>query len=164
MKFLNTFNIIFLIFSIYLTTVRSANCDDLDEIEINTREYNTSEVKIDCRGECGDVVKIGSTGGYYVEGSIEGKIVIETKEDGYVNLILDNVTFRNEQEPAIVVIEAEKVFITLIGENYLYSNTSVAISSKSDLIINGKGSLNIITYNNKAISCDTKLKMVYVAL
>jgi len=88
MKFLNTFNIILLIFSIYLTTVRTESCDDFDDIEINTLEYDTSIVKIDCKEKCGDVVKIGSTGGYFLEGSITGKILIETKEMMMVLLIL----------------------------------------------------------------------------
>ena len=104
-------------------------------------------------------LNITEAGTYHLTGTIEnGSITINVGDDDKVKLILDNVSITNQNGPAIYVENADKVVITLLeGTNNTLtdggSNEEIdgCIYSKDDLVINGKGTLNVNANNLDAI-------------
>lgn len=104
----------------------------------------------------GQTVTITEEGTYLLSGSLsDGSVVIYTDENVKVRLILDGVSINSSSSAAIYVKSADKVFITLAPdtENVLSNggtyetvddnNIDSAIFSKSDLTLNGSGSLKV---------------------
>lgn len=99
---------------------------------------------------------ITEEGTYLLSGSLsDGSVVIYTDENVKVRLILNGVSINSSSSAAIYVKSADKVFITLAPdtENVLSNggtyetvddnNIDSAIFSKSDLTLNGSGSLKV---------------------
>lgn len=107
---------------------------------------------------------IKSGGSYYLSGNFEGSIEVDTKSEVY--LILNNVNINSGDNPAINIINSEKVIINL-EENSINSltdnNTNIdenaTIYSSDDLVIMGTGTLNIKA-NNHAIRCNDSLQII----
>lgn len=104
----------------------------------------------------GQIVTITEEGTYLLSGSLsDGSVVIYTDENVKVRLILNGVSINSSSSAAIYVKSADKVFITLAPdtENVLSNggtyetvddnNIDSAIFSKSDLTLNGSGSLKV---------------------
>ena len=104
----------------------------------------------------GQTVTITEEGTYLLSGSLsDGSVVIHTDENVKVRLILNGVSINSSNSAAIYVKSADKVFITLAPdtENVLSNggtyetvddnNIDSAIFSKSDLTLNGSGSLKV---------------------
>lgn len=104
----------------------------------------------------GQTVTITEEGTYLLSGSLsDGSVVIYTDENMKVRLILNGVSINSSSSAAIYVKSADKVFITLAPdtENVLSNggtyetvddnNIDSAIFSKSDLTLNGSGSLKV---------------------
>lgn len=103
------------------------------------------------------IATITEEGTYIISGTLnDGQIIVDAPDDEKVQLVLDGVNITNSYTAPIYVREADKVFITLYENttNTLYttidedlntedSNVDAAIFSKSDLTINGEGSINI---------------------
>lgn len=111
---------------------------------------------------------INEEGTYYITGDVTNTtITVEVLEEDNVQLVLDDVSIVNDDMPAIYVISADKVFITLYGDNYLElngtstideTNLDAAIFSKEDLVINGEGTLEIdSSYNGISSKDDLKI-------
>jgi len=104
------------------------------------------------------LVTITADGDYRLTGSFSGSIVIDADENAKVQLILSDAAIESNGQAAIVVLCADKVFLTLAeGTDNTVSasgtlaafgevNADGAIFSKCDLTVNGTGSL--------AVSCD----------
>ncbi len=84
---------------------------------------------------------------------IDKPLVIDTIRDK-VKLILDNVTIKNSNGPAIICRSTDSLAIKLVGKNILqdgneyspdYIDMKGAIHSETDLAFDGDGSLSIIT-------------------
>ena len=100
---------------------------------------------------------ITSAGTYKLTGTITDKVItVEAGEKDDVTLVLDNVTLSNSTGPTIYIKSADKVYITLadgttntVSDGSAYTLTDgattvdAAIFSKSDLTINGTGTLNV---------------------
>ena len=106
-------------------------------------------------------INITSEGTYVINGSSKSTtIYIDVTNDEKVQLVLDNLTIQNDNTPCIYVKNADKVFITIVGNNNLSvtnefsSNVDAVIFSKDDLVINGTGTLNIESKNNGITSKD----------
>lgn len=114
-------------------------------------------------------VYISQSGNYVISGTLtDGSIVVDAEDYSKVWLMLDGVDIYSEDDAAIIVDQADKVFLTLAdgSENYLetgdtYSdealedNTNGAIFSHDDLTINGSGSLTVTTsYKHGIVSND----------
>ena len=87
-------------------------------------------------------------GVYTITGTLEdGQLLIETNDD--VKLILNNVTIKNTEGPAIYVKDANCTYIELVGENTLEGKVDEELDSvllsKDDLYIEGDGSLKVIS-------------------
>lgn len=113
----------------------------------------------------GQDVTISSEGVYWITGSAsDATIVIEAADSEKVQIVLDNVTITNQSAPAIYVKSADKVFVTSTGDNTLSTagafnadgttNLDAVIFSKSDLVLNGTGSLTISSTANGISSKD----------
>lgn len=103
----------------------------------------------------GDSISITEEGVYILSGTASDVTIEVNAPDAKVQLVLDGLTITNEDKPAICVTDADKVFITtaqgssntlsVTGEFAVdeESNENAAIYSRSDLTLNGKGTLTI---------------------
>ena len=101
------------------------------------------------------LVAITAGGDYLLTGSFSGSVVVDVEESEKVQLILSGAAIESEGQSAIVVLSADKVFLTLAenSENTVSAsgelaalgevNADGAIFSKCDLTINGSGSLSV---------------------
>ena len=107
----------------------------------------------------GQDVTISAEGVYILTGSAENAtIIVEAADTDKIQLVLDGVTITNQNAPAIYVKSADKVFVTSTGENVLSTTGALGadgttdldavIFSKSDLVLNGTGSLTISSTAN----------------
>lgn len=104
----------------------------------------------------GQTITITEEGTYLLSGSLSnGSVVVATDENVKVRLIFNGVVINNDSSAAIYVQSADKVFITLASdsENMLSNggtyeavddnNIDSVMFSKSDLTLNGSGSLTV---------------------
>lgn len=104
----------------------------------------------------GTTVTITDEGTYILSGTLnEGMIIVSAEDTDKIQLVLDNVEITSSTSAAIYVLEADKVFITTAsgskntlanGGEYVAiddSNIDAVIFSKSDLTLNGAGTLTI---------------------
>ena len=118
-------------------------------------------------------VEITNEGVYVLSGSLENAtVVVNVKDDEKVQLVLNGATITNENKAAILVVNADKVFlttgkdskntITTSGEFETYgdiSNIDAAIFSKDDLTINGLGTLSVSAGNGHGIVSKNDLRI-----
>ena len=113
----------------------------------------------------GQDLTISEEGVYVVSGSAtDATIRVEAADTAKVHIVLDNASITNGSKPAIYVLSADKVFVTLEGENSLSvtgqfeadgtTNIDAAIFSKEDLCLNGTGSLAVASPDNGITSKD----------
>ena len=112
---------------------------------------------------------ITEAGVYVISGSASNvTIYVEAASDDKVQLVLQDVNIQNSSFPCVYVTKADKVFVTVIGDNTLAvtgafrsegnMNTGGVIYSKSDLVLNGTGALTISSMDN-GIVCKDDLKI-----
>ena len=113
----------------------------------------------------GEDLVITEEGVYVISGTAEeATIIVEADDAAKVQLVLSDLTLTNSDFPCIYVKEADKVFVTLEGENELSVtgtftadgsiNTDGVIFSRSDLVLNGTGSLTIASTENGIVGKD----------
>lgn len=106
---------------------------------------------------------LNSAGTYRYKGEVTNtSIIIEAGKEDTVNIILDDVSITNSNTPAIYVKSAKDVYITTNNRNSLTvtdefepdgeTNLDSVIFSRSDIILNGLGSLNIVSKKGNGIS------------
>ncbi len=154
--------------------VSTVDTSDLSTQEL-TAEINLEGTAIQVSGSNvtveGTTATITAAGVYRLSGSLDdGQIVVETEDEGTVELILDNATITNSTSAPIFVSRAETVVIVLAnassntvtdGANYVFTDAETgepdaAIFSKSDLVISGSGSLTVnANYKNGIASKDS---------
>ena len=104
----------------------------------------------------GTTLTIKEEGTYVISGSLSsGQIVVEADDSAKIHLVLNGVSVLCENSAALLIRGADKVFVTLAegSENTLESgseapsgedeNVDGVIFSRSDLTLNGSGSLTI---------------------
>ena len=113
----------------------------------------------------GKTLTISGAGVYHVIGSAEDcTILVDAGDEDKVQIVLDGVTMTNADFPCIYIRNADKVFVTLAGDNTLSvtgsftadgdTNTDGVIFSKDDLTLNGTGSLIITSTANGIVGKD----------
>ncbi|SFR88656.1 carbohydrate-binding domain-containing protein [Anaeromicropila populeti] len=119
----------------------------------------------------GEDITINEEGVYVISGDAEEvTIVVEAEETAKVQIVLDGVSITNTDAPAIYVKTGDKVFVTTTdSENDFevtgtYSadgetNLDAVIFSKSDLVLNGIGTLNISSATGNGITSKDDLKI-----
>lgn len=113
---------------------------------------NSDNVQID-----NQIITISEEGTYLITGTLtNGMLWIDAADTDKIHLVLDDASISNSTSAAIYIKEADKVFITLApdSENTLANggtytaiddnNIDAVIFSKSDLTLNGSGSLTIL--------------------
>lgn len=151
-----------------MSAVTEISTDDMDFEFSNkdtTYDYDESEAKTIANSE--KAVKITAEGTYVVSGEHES-ITVSAPDTAKVHIILKNATVSNTSGPAIYIESADKVLITAYkgttntlsdGTSYTgdFKDTNVdgTIFSKTDLTLNGEGTLNITgNYKCGAVSKD----------
>ncbi|MCI1302379.1 MAG: carbohydrate-binding domain-containing protein [Lachnospiraceae bacterium] len=113
----------------------------------------------------GQDVTISEEGVYVITGSAENTtIIVDAPDDAKVQLVLSGVTVTNDDFPVIYVKSADKVFVTTVSgtQNALSvtgeftadgtTNTDAVIFCKSDLTLNGEGTLTVSSAQGNGIS------------
>lgn len=112
-----------------------------------------------------EVLNITAAGTYLVSGT-HRQIVVAAPENAKVQLVLQNVTLTAQNEPAIYVKSADKVFVTLAEQSVNtvsdggsrqsgQESADAAIFSKADLTVNGTGTLKVTgNYKHGIVSKD----------
>lgn len=114
---------------------------------------------------------ISAAGVYVISGSASNyTVVVEASDEDKVQIVLDGLTVTNDDSPVIYVKNADKTFITTAEgtDNTLTvsgtfttdgdTNTDAVIFSKDDLVLNGLGTLTLVSTDN-GISCKDDLKI-----
>lgn len=124
----------------------------------NGSTSSDSTVSID-----GNTITITQEGAYQLSGSLSnGQIVVDADDAAKIQLSLNGVELFNDATAPIYVLEADKVFITTASgtDNYVTatlvesedSNVDSAIFAKSDLTLNGAGSLTISATDGNGVT------------
>ena len=167
-----------------LSGVSTLDVSDMFSKKDQNADYNESEcVLITMNGdtagcdssavsvEDGTII-IKEAGSYILRGTWNGTVRVEASEDAKVQLIFDGVTIAAKSTAGIYVKTADKVFITLaenstntitntgefaqIDEN----NVDGAIFSKSDLTLNGNGTLKVSSEKGHGVVSKDDLKIM----
>lgn len=136
-------------------------------LEKENVESDTDAVKIS-----GSTATITDEGSYIVTGILsDGMLIVEAEDTDKVTLILDGVDITSSSSAAIYVKSADKVFVTTAKnsentlsnggtyENIDENNIDAVIFSKSDLTLNGEGSLMVTTTGGHGILSKDDLKV-----
>lgn len=115
------------------------------------------------------VLTISEAGTYVLSGSFKGQIYVKSK-GSEIKLVLNGVTVTNDTHAALLVDKAKKVTLTVNegtensftdGSSYTLTgdddNTDAAIFSRSDLTINGGGTLTVNGKYKHGIVCKDEL-------
>jgi len=116
-------------------------------------------------------VTITEEGVYLLSGVLtDGMVIVDADKNAKVQLVFDGVEMDNDADAAVYVKQADKVFVTLAegSENSLTcrgytpvdgDNIDGVIYAKSDLVINGTGSLTVNAAEGHGIVSRDDLKV-----
>lgn len=147
------------------------NVDAVAKIALSTadQETNCVEQNVIDLNQLEEICRITQPGCYLLSGELDGTIQIDA-EDQLIHLVLNGVVVESSQGPAVEVLSASKVFITLQegSENFLLdaatypkaSDANACLSSSCDMTINGAGSLHVYGYYKDAIHSKDVLKIL----
>ena len=142
-------------------TVESTLVSDSSYSESNSTAISFSDqtITVDGSGAAADgsILTITQPGTYILSGTLsEGQVRVETVDEADVQIVLDGATITNSTGAAIYVKSANSATITLAegttntlsdGETYTFEDSEdepdATLFSKSDLILNGTGTLVI---------------------
>lgn len=118
----------------------------------------------------GSTATITQEGTYLLSGSLtDGTLLIDAPDTAKIQLVLDGVTLHSESYAPIYIREADKVFITLApgSENNLSNsgtytqqddhNVDAPLFCRSDLTLNGTGSLTVKSPGGHGVVCKDDL-------
>ena len=116
----------------------------------------------------GEDVTIDKEGVYLLSGDVtEVTVTVDAGDDAKVQLVLDGLQVTNAHKPAIEILTADKVFITLadnpshleVTGAYETASMDAVIVSKSDLTLNGSGALELVSAQGDGITSKDDLKI-----
>lgn len=122
--------------------------------------------------ESGKNVDITKEGVYVISGTATNVTIrVAVGKEDKVQLVFDGVNITNDQTPAVTVISGDKVFVTTREKTHNVLtvtgtfvpdgeiNTDAVIFSKSDLVLNGNGTLAINSSKGNGISSKDELEI-----
>lgn len=116
-------------------------------------------------------VTIDKEGVYVLSGNVNNvTVIVEADDQAKVQIVLDSVNITNEDSPAIYVKLADKVFVTSTNsDNYMEvlgtfkvdgdTNLDAVIFSKEDLVLNGTGTVEIVSAEGNGVTSKDDLKV-----
>lgn len=130
--------------------------------------WNEAEATYLVLNEWDENIMLSEGGTYVLSGELEGQLIVDVAKEEKVQLVLNEATITSNNGPAIYVMQADKVGITLeegsenlISDSQDYqvnddeNNPNAAIFSQEDLTINGTGTLTVLgNYNHGIVSKD----------
>ena len=131
-----------------------------------TDAAGSSAVSVD-----GGTVTITDEGTYVLSGTLEGgRVVVAAEDTDKVQIVLAGATVNNDNGVALLVTQADKVFVTLAEgtQNTLVatgtiedagSNADACVFSKADLVLNGTGSLAVTSADGHGVVTKDDLKV-----
>lgn len=155
---------------------RAANqAIDAQDTDVNTSGATTikltgssAEISGDFATVEGNTVTITAGGTYVLSGTLNGQIVVNSKSDEAVNIVLKDATITSSTGSAISFVEAGEAVIVLAdgttntltdakeyADTTSENATNAALWSSADLTIGGSGTLNVTgNYNDGITSKD----------
>ena len=126
---------------------------------------NSSSCESDAVSITENTITIKDEGTYILSGSLsDGMVIVEAEDADKVQIVLNGVSISNDQSAALYVRSADKVFVTTAfgtentlehnGSSYTAideNNIDAAIFSKSDLTLNGEGTLTVTAQEGHGI-------------
>lgn len=115
----------------------------------------------------GGEITITEGGLYALSGLLtDGQVIVDAGKQETVHLVLNGASITSPDSAAILVQQAQKVILTLTGDNTLSSTASLldekvdaVLYSKSDLTLNGTGTLTVNTDSGNGIVSKDALLM-----
>ncbi len=116
-------------------------------------------------------VVVQEEGIYILSGNFtDTAVIVEAGEEDKIQFVLDNLSISNKSVPAIYVKSADKVYVTTtdsqnslqVTQNYAPdggTNLDAVIFSRSDLVLNGTGTLEIVSAKGNGVSSKDDLKI-----
>ena len=117
----------------------------------------------------GSTATITKEGNYILRGELtDGSIVVNAGEKAKIQLILEGASITSSGSAALNIVNAKKVFLTLAegtenalanGGSFIEDGSGIdgAVFSKSDLTVNGNGSLTVTSPVGHGIVCKDDL-------
>lgn len=159
---------------------------DYSDTAINAEWSKTDSTQITMNGDqvqtSGDGVEVDnsnitiSKGGTYVfSGTLnDGTVLVDVSKEDNVQLVLNGASITSSEYAPIVIKSAKNVFLTVAegtsntitdGAEYVYDvqdevSPNAAIYSKTDLIINGSGTLTVKANYNDGITSKDDLEII----
>ncbi len=104
---------------------------------------------------------------YHISGSYNGMIIVNADDKAKPQLVFDSVAINSDTSAALYILEADKVVVTLEGDNTFTNggsfeaiddnNIDAAVFSKKDLTFNGTGTLEVDSPVGHGIVCKDDL-------
>ncbi len=156
-----------------LTAVEFTLDNSAYEVSISKRDQNSGyedATEINMSEVTDSVYEITAAGTYVLTGTYNGQIRVLAGDEDKVQLVFRDLTLKSD-ECALLIGNADKVFITLEGDNYVSdgssysyeydgSNVDGAVFAKCDLTINGEGTLTVTGNNAHGIVTKDDLTIV----
>lgn len=143
------------------------NAEDVINIQLNGDHIETTSNTVNINQTQATITAPGT---YQLAGNLtDGQIIVNSPDDGKVQLILNNLNINCSNGSAINIIDADKVIIILadgstntVSDGFSYANDTqtddepnAAIFSMADLSITGNGTLTVeANYNDGIASKD----------
>lgn len=138
--------------------------DESESVTISLAD-NSSSCESDAVSITENTITIKDEGTYILSGSLsDGMVIVEAEDTDKVQIVLNGASISNDQSAAFYVRSADKVFVTTASgtENTLVhsgssytaideNNIDAAIFSKSDLTLNGEGTLTVTAQEGHGI-------------
>ena len=138
--------------------------DESESVTISLAD-NSSSCESDAVSITENTITIKDEGTYILSGSLsDGMVIVEAEDTDKVQIVLNGASISNDQSAALYVRSADKVFVTTAsgtentlehsGSSYTAiddNNIDAAIFSKSDLTLNGEGTLTVTAQEGHGI-------------
>lgn len=119
------------------------------ELSGDSAKASSDSVKI-----YGSTITITEDATHIITGTLDdGMIIVDAPDTAKLQIVLNEANISSSSSASIYVKQADKVFVTLVGENKLANagtftaiddnNIDAAVFSKQDLTFNGSGSLTV---------------------
>ncbi len=121
------------------------------KIQLNGSSAQASDQSVKIAGS---TITITEDATHIITGTLDdGMIIVDAPDTAKLQLVLDEASITSSTSAPLYIKEADKVFVTLVGESTLENggefeaidenNIDAVIFSKQDLTLNGSGTLNV---------------------